>query len=73
MIGEIIKYRDDLGIGVIAGADGTRFRFSRSDVLSPATILRGLDVDFVTDGRVVRDVVVLRGDPWAVFAAAERA
>lgn len=70
MQGEITKFHDAIGIGVIRAADGRKYRFAGSDIRNPNGRLVGLDVDFVVELRSPRDIILLHGSPWSVFAHA---
>lgn len=70
MHGTITKFRSDLGIGVIAADNGRKYRFSRQNVLNPRGDLVGHTVDFVGSSTSPRDIVVMAGSAWNVFAGA---
>jgi hypothetical protein len=67
MYGEIIKFRPDLGVGVIAAEDGRRYRFERSQVVGSARDLVGKNVEFIVDARRPRRIVVTSGALWTAF------
>lgn len=67
MNGEITKFRDDLGYGVIEAEDGSRYRFAKCDIVSSARKLIGENVDFLLDARRPRQIVLLSGSPWTAF------
>ncbi len=67
MQGEITKYREDLGFGVILTDDGRRYRFARKQVLSAASDLVGQEVDFIMSGSQPADIIVVSGSPWTAF------
>ena len=64
MHGEIIKFRADLGIGVIAAEDGRGHPFAKSQVVSSARDLVGENVDFIVDARCPRQIVVTSAALW---------
>lgn len=68
MQGNITKFREDLGWGVILTDEGRKFRFMRSDIYNPEIELVGHDVDFVVESSKPTNIIVLHGTPWAVFA-----
>lgn len=70
MQGQITKFHHGIGFGVIRAADGRKYRFSKSDIYNPNGRLVGLDVDFVVESRSPRDIILLHGSPWSVFAHA---
>jgi cold shock CspA family protein len=70
MQGQITKFHDTIGFGVIRTADGRRYRFSKSDIRNPNGRLVGLDVDFLVESRSPKDIILLHGSPWSVFAPA---
>ena len=70
MHGQITKFHDRLGFGVISAADGRKYRFSHADIRNPNGRLVGLDVDFLVESRSPRDIILLHGSPWSVFAPA---
>lgn len=67
MLGEITKYREDLGFGIIATNDGRRYRFARKQVISAAADLVGQEVDFVIAANQPAEIIVVSGSPWAAF------
>ena len=67
MYGEIIKFRADLGIGVIEAEDGRKYRFARSEIVSSARLLLGENVDFLVDARRSRQIVVTSASLWTAF------
>jgi len=69
MQGEITKYRDDLGFGVITTDDGRRYRFARKQVVSAAADLVGQEVDFLISGNQPAEIIVVSGSPWTAFGS----
>jgi hypothetical protein len=67
MYGEITKFQDDIGVGVIAAEDGCKYRFTRSDIVSTVQQLIGEGVDFIVEAKRPRQIVMLSGSPWAAF------
>ncbi len=67
MQGEITKYRDDLGCGVIMTDDGRRYRFARKQVISSAADLVGQEVDFIMSANQPAEIIVLSGSAWTAF------
>jgi hypothetical protein len=72
MHGQITKYRADLGCGVIEADDGRKFRFVKGAIVNPDGGLVGSSVDFLVVGSQPAEIIMLRGSPWTVFAAADR-
>ena len=78
MQGNITMFRQDLGLGIIVADSGHKFRFTSSEIRNPTVgnhneRLVGLEVDFIVESRKPRDIILLQGSPWAVFAQASRA
>lgn len=73
MQGQITKFDDGIGVGVIRAADGRKYRFAKMDIRNPNGRLIGLDVDFLVESRTPRDIILLHGSPWSVFAASRPA
>ncbi len=73
MEGQITKFHEGLGVGVIDAADGRKYRFSGSDIRNPNGRLVGVDVDFLVESRSPRDIVLLHGSPWTVFGHPNKA
>jgi hypothetical protein len=67
MYGEITKFHDDIGIGVIEAENGRKYRFTKSDIVSSARRLVGEGVDFIVDASRPRQIVMLSGSPWTAF------
>jgi uncharacterized membrane protein YhaH (DUF805 family) len=60
MQGEILAYDEATGTGgQIAGADGSRYAFDRSDLRQSLPVAYGTKVDFVADGTFARDIYIL--------------
>ncbi len=75
MKGQILKFRSDIGVGVIQGEDGRSYRFSRNEILNaearPALV--GEDVDFLVEARHPRAIVLVSGSPWTALGPSNRA
>jgi hypothetical protein len=70
MQGQITKYRDDLGFGIIEADNGRRYRFAGHQLKNSAEMLIGQDVDFVLSASSrPTDIIMLSGSPWAAFGA----
>jgi len=69
MYGQITKFRDDIGVGVIEAENGRKYRFVKSEIVNQTDRLIGMGVDFVVADRP-RDIIMMSGSPWTVFAAA---
>jgi len=67
MQGQITKYRDDLGFGIIEADDGSRYRFAKHQLKNSAEVLIGQDVDFVLSAKRPTDIIMLSGSPWTAF------
>jgi len=70
--GQITKFHEAIGCGVISAADGRKYRFSTTDIRNPNGRLVGLDVDFLVESRSPRDIILLHGSPWTVFGRASK-
>ena len=69
MDGQIVKYSERLGQGVIRSVDGTRFRFKSNSVRNLGGKLVGTEVDFLVESRQPRDIFLLTGSPWVAFGS----
>jgi hypothetical protein len=67
MQGQIIKFREDIGFGIIKTDDGHKYRFSSAEIRNPNGKLVGLDVDFLVESHKPSDIILLHGSPWTVF------
>lgn len=67
MQGQITKFQESIGFGVISTDDGRKYRFSKSDIRNPNGRLLGLEVDFLVESHSPRDIILLHGSPWTVF------
>lgn len=67
MYGEIKKFRRDIGVGVIEGEDGRKYRFERSQILNRDADLEGQEVHFDLASLKPQSIIVLAGSPWAAF------
>jgi hypothetical protein len=62
--GQITKYQEDIGIGVIEAEDGRKYRFTRAEVVNAADRLVGEGVDFLVDARRPRQIIMMSGSLW---------
>lgn len=73
MRGEILDFDDAKGTGLISGDDGLRYRFDRASLATPATVTRGLRVDFSPLGEEATQIMLLEApvaaSPWAQTTA----
>ncbi len=68
MLGQIESFRRDIGVGVIKAEDGRKYRFLRGNIINERAQIMGEEVDFTLDSRTPREIIVLAGSPWSVFA-----
>ena len=69
MQGQITRFNDEIGFGVIETGEGQKYRFQMSEIKNPNGKLVGLDVDFLVESRRPRDIILLHGSPWTAFGA----
>lgn len=67
--GEILSYDTTTGAGLISGDDGARYDFTSDALQSPAVPAAGLRVDFVPEGGVATQILILAGSPSATGVA----
>ena len=67
MFGQITKFRDDLGVGVIAAENGRRYRFAKHALVSAARPLVGQDVDFVIVASQPSEIIMMSASPFTAF------
>ncbi|MGL4397729.1 MAG: hypothetical protein ACRCS9_14410 [Hyphomicrobium sp.] len=67
--GEIVKFRRDIGVGIIAAENGRKYRFQRGSVVNRSDDLEGQEVHFILGDAAPRSIVVLAGSPFAAFGA----
>lgn len=70
MRGQITSYDATTNTGVIKGEDGTNYVFARHDIHTGSEINVGQDVDFVPNGSVANQIVILGFSQAATDAAA---
>jgi cold shock CspA family protein len=70
MQGQITKFDATLGYGVITAEDGAKFRFAKTDVKNLNGKLVGHEVDFLLETRAAKEIILLTGTPFTVFAGA---
>ena len=63
MRGEILSYDATTGAGLISGDDGARYDFTSDALQSPAVPAAGVRVDFVPEGAVATQILILAGAP----------
>ncbi|WP_292074575.1 MULTISPECIES: DUF805 domain-containing protein [unclassified Brevundimonas] len=69
MRGEILSYDAVTGAGLISGDDGARYDFTSDALQSPAVPAAGVRVDFVPEGAVATQILILAGAPTATGVA----
>jgi uncharacterized membrane protein YhaH (DUF805 family) len=70
MRGEVLRYSDAEGQGLISGDDGVRYSFVRGDLAQLAPVRAGMRVDFKPEGEHARDIVLLEGQGSPAASAA---
>lgn len=72
MQGQIIKFAEKLGYGIIETNDGARYRFAKTEVKNLNGKLVGHQVDFVLRERRSQEIFLLQGSPWTAFGPQPR-
>ena len=72
MKGEIIKFKDEIGFGVIKAENGEKYRFAKNDVKNLNGKLVGHEVDFLISSRRSTEIFLLQGTPWGAFGPQPR-
>jgi hypothetical protein len=67
MYGHITKFRDDLGIGVIAAEDGRKYRFAKTALIASARPRIGEEVDFLLIASRPSQIVLMSASAWTAF------
>jgi hypothetical protein len=67
MHGQITKYSDEIGFGVIEAENGAKYRFTKAEVKNLNGRLVGHSVDFVVATRRPTDIFLMTGTPWTAF------
>ena len=67
MYGQITKFRDDIGVGVIEAEDGRKYRFAKTEIINTADRLIGQGVDFLIVASRPRQIIMMSGSPWTAF------
>ena len=70
MHGQITRFSEEVGYGVIEADDGSKYRFAKSEVVNLNGHLIGHSVDFVVAARRPKDIILMTGTPWSVFSGA---
>lgn len=71
MHGQITKYRDHIGIGVIEAENGRKYRFLGSQLMNGRDPLVGESVDFLLVASRPTDIIAMSGSPWTAFGDIE--
>jgi hypothetical protein len=67
MYGQITKFREDIGVGVIEAEDGRKYRFAKDQILNEADRLIGQGVDFLIVASRPRQIIMMSGSTWTAF------
>jgi len=67
MQGQITKFSEKVGFGIIEAEDGAKYRFAKSAVLNLNGHLVGHSVDFLVAERRPQDIILMTGSPWTAF------
>jgi cold shock CspA family protein len=68
MHGQITRFSEEVGYGVIEADDGSKYRFAKSEVVNLNGHLIGHSVDFVVAARRPKHIILMTGSPWSVFS-----
>ena len=69
MRGEILSYDSISGAGLSSGDDGARYSFTSEALKSPAVPAAGVRVDFVPEGEIATQILILAGAPTSTGVA----
>jgi hypothetical protein len=72
MYGQITKFRQEIGTGIIRAEDGRKYRFASAELVNGDKELVGHGVDFVLSERRPKEIIVLVGSPWSAFGSIRR-
>ena len=72
MYGRITKFSPEVGFGVIEAEDGAKYRFGQDAVVNLNGKLVGHSVDFLVSARRPKDIILMTGTPWSVFAGGKQ-
>lgn len=61
MRGEVLYFDAERGIGFINGDDGNRYHFASADLATPSRPVKGVAVEFTTEGNRAHEVIVTGG------------
>jgi hypothetical protein len=67
MYGEITKFDDATGVGVIQAEDGRKYRFTKADIVGSVRRLVGEGADFIVDASRPRRIIMMSGSAWTAF------
>jgi hypothetical protein len=67
MYGHITKFREDIGVGVIASDNGRKYRFVKDALISGTKPLVGEEVDFLMIASRPSQIIMMSGSPWRAF------
>ena len=69
MYGQITKFREDMGVGVIDAEDGCKYRFAKDEILNEVDPLIGEGADFLIVASRPRQIILMSGSTWTAFGA----
>ena len=67
MYGQITKFRDDIGVGVIEAENGRKYRFAKTEIVNTADRMIGQGVDFLIVASRPRQIIMMSGSAWTAF------
>jgi len=67
MHGQITKFSEEVGYGVIEAEDGSKYRFAKAEVMNLNGRLVGHNVDFEVAARRPKEIILMTGSPWTAF------
>ena len=73
MQGQILKFRSDLGHGVILAENGRKYRFAKSEIVNSDDDLAGTSVDFLVVASRPQQIFLMSGSPWTAFGGPSHA
>jgi hypothetical protein len=67
MYGQIIRFHNDIGYGVIDAENGRKYRFAKAEIVNSSKDLVGQNVDFIVNARRPCQIIMMAGSPWTAF------
>lgn len=72
MYGQITRFNENLGVGIIEAENTRKYRFKQGEIVNTGNSIVGNDVEFLLVGGRPAEIFVMAGSAWTAFGPVKK-